>query len=107
MFHCVSYSRETIFVAVSERSSSSLGSVPVTVGFMLTDLTVSCDPVVESDGSSSSILINVSGGSTASSVSSVPIANNLGPVKISSQSSSGVSGVGGGEDARPDPATQW
>lgn len=105
IFFLVSYSRETIFAGVSDKSSSSsLLSEFITI----IDLTVNCDPVVESEGSSSSILFNVSGGWTESSVSSFePVvevqANNRGPAN-SSKSSNGVSGVGGGEVARPDPA---
>lgn len=95
-----------MFVAVLDKSSSS--SLLVALGLIVNDLTVSWDPVVESDGSSSSILFSVSGGSTESKVSckSALIESNPGPLN-SSKSSSGVSGVGGGDEARPDPAAQW
>lgn len=94
-----------MFVAVLDRSSSS--SLLVPLEFMVNDLTVNWDPAVESERSSSSILFNVSGGSTDSNVScrSVLIESNPGPLN-SSKSSSGVSGVGGGDAARPDPAAQ-
>lgn len=65
------YSRDTILVAVSDSSSS-----PSLLGFILTDLTVNWDPVVESEVSSSSIFINVSGGSIESNVSSFVNDNN-------------------------------